>query len=85
MTPVVAFMAMLLTLTDGHGDVSMGGALRVIILSGAADGQEVPHGARTVERDYTFVNLCFGYPNILTRIGKVYSTGKNYLPERWRP
>lgn len=50
-TPVVAFIATLLTMRDGQGDVSMGGALRVIILSGAGEGQEVPHGARTVERD----------------------------------
>ena len=50
-TPLVAFMATLLTRRDGQGDVSMGGALRVIILSGAAEGQEVPHGAMTVESD----------------------------------
>lgn len=36
---------------DGHGDVSMGAALRVIIVSGAGEGQEVPQGARTVDRD----------------------------------
>lgn len=50
-TPLVAFMATLLTMRDGQGEVSMGGALRVIILSGAAEGQEVPQGAMTVERD----------------------------------
>ena len=57
-TPVVAFIATLLTTRDGQGEVSMGGALRVIILSGAAEGQEVPQGARTVERDYPSVNPC---------------------------
>ena len=50
-TPLVAFIATLLTRRDGQGEVSMGGALRVIILSGAAEGQEVPQGATTVERD----------------------------------
>ena len=50
-TPLVAFVAILLTIRDGQGEVSMGGALRVIILSGAAEGQEVPQGAMTVERD----------------------------------
>lgn len=51
LTPLVAFMETLLTRSDGHGEVSMGGALRVIILSAAGEGQEVPQGARTVERD----------------------------------
>lgn len=50
-TPLVPFMATLLTMRDGQGEVSMGAALRVIILSGAAEGQEVPQGAKTVERD----------------------------------
>ncbi len=50
-TPLVAFIATLLTRRDGQGEVSIGGALRVIILSGAAEGQEVPQGAMTVERD----------------------------------
>ena len=50
-TPLVAFIATLLTRRDGQGEVSIGGALRVIILSGAAEGQEVPQGAKTVERD----------------------------------
>ena len=49
---------MLLTLIDGQGDVSVGGALRVIILSGAAEGHEVPQGAKTVESDCKFVNQC---------------------------
>ena len=45
-------MGTLLTTREGQGvDVAMGAALRVIILSGAADGQEVPQGARTVERE----------------------------------
>ena len=43
-------MEMLLTRRDGHGVPSdEGGAERVIVLSGAGDGQLVPHGARTVE------------------------------------
>lgn len=50
-TPPVALVAILLTMRDGQGEVSMGGALRVIILSGAAEGQDVPQGAMTVERD----------------------------------
>ena len=57
-TPLVPFFAMLLTLIDGQGDVSVGGALRVIILSGAAEGHEVPQGAKTVESDCKFVNQC---------------------------
>ena len=55
-TPLVAFMGTLLTMRDGQGEVSIGGALRVIILSGAAEGQEVPQGARIVERAWLFVN-----------------------------
>ena len=43
-------MEILLTRSDGHGVASdMDGAERVIILSGAGDGQLVPQGARTVE------------------------------------
>ena len=57
-TLLVPFVAMLLMLTDGQGDVSIGGALRVIILSGAAEGHEVPQGAKTVESDWKFVNQC---------------------------
>ena len=42
--------AMLLTMTDGHGVLSVIiGIVRVIILSGAADGHEVPQGAKTVD------------------------------------
>lgn len=41
---------MLLTIKDGHGVPSdMDGAVRVIILSGAGDGQAVPQGAETVD------------------------------------
>lgn len=58
MTPLVPFIEILLTMRDGQGDVSMGAALRVIILSGAGEGHEVPQGAVTVESDCTFVNLC---------------------------
>ena len=57
-TPLVPFIELLLTLTDGQGDVSIGGALRVIILSGAAEGHEVPQGAKTVESDWKSVNQC---------------------------
>ena len=43
-------MEILLTRSDGHGVPSdMDGAERVINLSGAGDGQLVPHGARIVE------------------------------------
>ena len=78
LTPLVPFIATLLTMRDGQGDVSIGGALRVIILSGAGEGQDVPQGARTVERDWTPVNLCFKNPSILGRAEKVH------LPARWR-
>lgn len=47
---LVPLVPMLLTINDGHGVPSdMDGVVRVIILSGAADGQEVPQGARTVD------------------------------------
>lgn len=65
LTPLVAFIATLLTMRDGQGEVSIGGALRVIILSGAGEGQEVPQGAKTVERDWTLVNLCSNNPSML--------------------
>lgn len=49
---LVPFVPILLTMRDGHGVASdIDGAVRVIILSGAADGQEVPQGAVTVETD----------------------------------
>lgn len=48
-TPLVVFIDILLTMTDGHGEVSIGGALRVIILSGAGEGHDVPQGAAMVE------------------------------------
>lgn len=76
-TPLVAFIATLLTRRDGQGEVSMGGALRVIILSGAGEGQEVPQGARTVERDLTFISTRWGNPSILEGAEKVE------LPARW--
>ena len=48
MTPV-PFMATLLTFKDGQGEVSIGAAERVIILSAAGPvGQEVPQGAEMV-------------------------------------
>lgn len=44
------FVPMLLTIRDGQGVPSdADGVVRVIILSGAADGQDVPQGARTVD------------------------------------
>ena len=47
---LVPFMEMLLTRSDGHGVPSdTDGAERVIILSGAGEGQLVPQGAVTVE------------------------------------
>ena len=64
-TPLVAFIATLLTRRDGQGEVSVGGALRVIILSAAGEGQEVPQGARTVERDLTCVSMRCGDPSLL--------------------
>jgi len=52
---LVPFPEMLLTMSDGHGVPSeTAGAERVIILSGAADGQLVPQGARTVVVDCIF-------------------------------
>lgn len=46
------FIAILLTINDGQGLVSVGiGMLRVIDLSGTAVGQDVPQGADTVETD----------------------------------
>lgn len=47
---LLPFMEMLLTRSDGHGVASEAyAAERVIILSGAGDGQLVPQGATTVE------------------------------------
>lgn len=77
-TPLVAFIATLLTMRDGQGEVSMGGALRVIILSGAGEGQEVPQGARTVERDLTHISMHCGNPSVLEEVEKVC------LPAHWR-
>ena len=46
----VPFVPMLLTIKDGQGVPSdMDGAVRVIDLSGAGDGHEVPQGAMTVD------------------------------------
>ena len=58
MTPV-PFVATLLTIKDGQGVVSIAGAVRVIILSAGADGQEVPQGAEmVVVADYDQVSRC---------------------------
>lgn len=47
---LVPFVPMLLTIKDGQGVASdIDGAVRVIILSGAAEGQDVPQGAVTVD------------------------------------
>lgn len=57
-TPV-PFMATLLTIKDGQGVVSVAGAVRVMILSAGADGQEVPQGAEmVVVADYDPVSRC---------------------------
>ena len=46
---LVPFVPMLLTIKEGHGVASdIDGAVRVIILSGAGEGQEVPQGTMTV-------------------------------------
>ena len=46
---LVPFTGTLLTIKDGQGVDSTGAAERVIIFGGAAEGQEVPQGAETVE------------------------------------
>lgn len=49
---LVPFVPILLTMRDGQGvDSDIDGAVRVIILSGAADGHDVPQGATTVDVD----------------------------------
>ncbi|MCJ1277111.1 hypothetical protein MMC21_004920 [Puttea exsequens] len=63
-TPLpVPFMETLLTSRDGQGVASdIDGAVRVIILSGGADGQEVPHGAEmVVVADYVQVSELFSF------------------------
>ena len=58
MVGFVPLVPMLLTIKDGQGVPSdIDGAVRVIILSGAGDGQAVPQGARTV--DCTSVSIFF--------------------------
>jgi len=47
---LVPLMGTLLTIKDGQGVDSTGAAVRVIIFGAAAEGQEVPQGAETVER-----------------------------------
>ena len=46
---LVPFMGTLLTIKDGQGVDSTGAAERVIIFGAAAEGQEVPQGAETVD------------------------------------
>ena len=47
---LVPLVPILLTINDGQGVPSdIDGAVRVIILSGAGDGQAVPQGAETVD------------------------------------
>jgi len=54
---LVPFVPMLLTIKDGQGVASeVYAAVRVIILSGTAEGQDVPQGAVTV--DFNGVSLC---------------------------
>lgn len=53
---LVPFKGTLLTIKDGQGVDSTGAAERVIIFGAAAEGQEVPQGAETVE---TGVEDCF--------------------------
>ena len=78
---LVPFMGTLLTTKDGQGVDSTGAAERVIIFGAAAEGQEVPQGAETVEtgiEDWYTVRmgpLC--YPDDVRRI-------RSYLPEHWR-
>jgi len=72
----VPLVPMLLTIKDGQGVPSdIDGAVRVIILSGAADGQEVPQGARTVD-------LHFGQYAMVMR--QKNSEEELHLPGRWR-
>ena len=57
---LVPFMGKLLTIKDGQGVDSTGAAERVIIFGAAAEGQEVPQGAETVEtgmEDYYTVSI----------------------------
>lgn len=53
---LVPFKGTLLTIRDGQGVDSTGAAERVIIFGAAAEGQEVPQGAETVE---TGVEDCY--------------------------
>lgn len=46
---LVPFVGTLLTIKDGQGVDSTGAAERVIIFGAAAEGQEVPQGAETVD------------------------------------
>ena len=57
---LVPFTGTLLTIKDGQGVDSTGAAERVIIFGAAAEGQEVPQGAETVETgvdDYCTVSM----------------------------
>lgn len=64
--PLVPFVPTLLTMRDGHGVASdTDGVLRVIILSGAAEGQAVPQGASMV--DYYRVRIYNATANVLSR------------------
>lgn len=67
----------LLTMTEGQGVVSVAGSLeRVMLLSGTAVGQSVPHGAKTVE----MVVDCNEYEQTVERMQHSVDS-----PERLRP
>ena len=60
MVGLVPLVPMLLTIKDGQGVPSdTDGAVRVISLSGAGDGQEVPQGAVTVDCDLVSTSFHF--------------------------
>jgi len=71
---------MLLTSKDGHGVPSdMDGAVRVIILSGDADGHEVPQGARTV--DCMRISTSLRCPAFLNIPGRLRRQPQRQVPQ----
>lgn len=76
----VPLMPMLLTIKDGQGVPSdIDGADRVIILSGAGDGQEVPQGARTV--DFVIWSVCAPIYRRCSRRERIYLGAGAYSQE----